>query len=45
MEWQEVVDIFHAKRIILLMSVYSPIIALEKSGKKGIPSPKVKNYK
>ena len=34
MEWQEVVGIFHAKRVILRSSVYSLIIAREKSGKR-----------
>jgi hypothetical protein len=34
MEWQEVVGIFHTKRVILRSSVYSLIIAREKSGKR-----------
>ena len=38
-ERQEVVDIFHAKRVILRSSVYSLAIAREKGGKRD-PSPK-----
>src|SRR3990170_8408100 len=34
MERQEVVGIFHAKRVILRSSIYSLIIAREKSGKR-----------
>jgi hypothetical protein len=34
MEWQEVVDIFHAKRVILTMSVYSLVLTREKGGKR-----------
>ena len=34
MEWQEVVGIFHVKRVILKTSVYSLVIAQEKSGKR-----------
>ena len=32
MEWQEVVGIFHAKRVILRSSVYSLAMAREKGG-------------
>ncbi len=34
MERQEVVGIFHAKRVILRLSVYSLAIAREKGGKR-----------
>ena len=34
MERQEVVDIFHARRVILTMSVYSLTIAREKGGNR-----------
>ena len=42
MERQEVVGIFHAKRVILRSSVYSLAIAREKAV-IGIPSPELKN--
>ena len=34
MEWQKVVGIFHAKRVILRLSVYSLAIAREKGGNR-----------
>ena len=42
MERQEVVGIFHAKRVILRSSVYSLAIARQKGGNR-IPSPELKN--
>ena len=33
-EWQEVVDIFRAKQVILMLSVYSLAIAWEKGGNR-----------
>jgi hypothetical protein len=38
MEWQGVVSIFHAKRVILTMGVYSLVIARERLV-IGMPSP------
>ena len=38
MERQEVVDIFHAKRVILRSSVYSLAIAREKGGNRDAQS-------
>ena len=45
MERQEVVGIFHAKRVILRSSVYSLAIAREKGGNIGMPSPKLQTRK
>ena len=42
MERQEVVDIFHAKRVILMSSAYS-LASHEKRAVIGIPSPELKN--
>ena len=44
MEQQEVVGIFHAKRVILRSSVYSLAIVREK-GVTGMPSPKLQKEK
>ena len=44
MEWQEVVDIFHAKQVILRSSVYSLAIAWEKGGNRDAQS-QTTNYK
>ena len=44
MERQGVVSIFPAKKVILLMSVYSLVLARE-GMVIGMPSPKIKNYK
>ena len=44
MEQQGAVSIFHAKRVILMMSVYSLILARE-GLVIGMPSPEIKNYK
>ena len=38
MEWQEVVGIFHSKRVILRSSVYSLTIAREKGGNRDAQS-------
>ena len=38
MEWQEVVSIFDAKRVILRSSVYSLAIAQEKGGSRDAQS-------
>ena len=38
MEWQEVVGIFHAKRVILRSSVYSLAIAREQGGNRDAQS-------
>ena len=38
MDQQEVVDIFHAKRVILRSSVYSLVIAREKGGNRDAQS-------
>ena len=45
MERQEVVGIFHAKRVILRSSFYSLAIAREKGGNIGMPSPKLQTQK
>jgi hypothetical protein len=44
MERQGVVSIFHAKRVILMMSVYSLVLARE-GLVIGMPSPMIKNAK
>ena len=45
MERREVVDIFHAKRIILRLSVYSLAIAREKGGNRDAQSQTAKHEK